>query len=221
VHLAKRITFAAASAVAAVGLAAGTAGIANASAGAPHWGYGSTAVTRIYNASTVPGNGGTWASDSVLRVATIHGGYPVALSNCGETTGVCYAFTATVRDNGGFRADRGALTPNQVVAGKHIKSAVQGSVNGTENFGVFYANAEPNASLVPRFYNGGFFPSPWPQLFFPSGTTITGLSVGPWAENYSAWTRCGFQHWTEASYNSYGDTYGSGNITGCAPPRWW
>jgi hypothetical protein len=211
-HIATRIAIASASAVAIIGLMAGAA---NASVSNPEWGGGSTtATTRIYNVG-IPGNGGNWASDSVQRTATINGGQPVAPSYCGESTGSCYSFTASVRDQGTFRAFDGALTPNQSTAGKRIKSTVAGFVSGHAFFGTFYANARPDAGLVPRFAYHAYYVANWPARFFPSGTTIAGLHLGPWVLDYYAWTNCGFQHWIDASSNGYGDLPRDGNIAGC------
>ena len=212
-HIAKRIIIAAAGAVAATGLMAGAA---SASTSLNPWNPEppGTAVTHIYNNGTVPGFAGPWASSSITRTATVLGGAPVAPSYCGETTGPCYSYTAEVRDQGWFRAIRGALTPNQVVPGRTIKSAVTGYVSGYAPFS-FYATTTPNPSLVPKTYLNAPYTSTWPELFFPSGTTFAGITGIPFTFNYSAWTRCGFQHWTDSSYNDYGDVASAGNITGC------
>lgn len=171
-------------------------------------------MTHIYNDGTVPGYGGNWASDWITRTATVSGGAPVAPSNCGETTGPCYSYTAVVRDQGSFRAIKGALTPNQVVPGRTITSAVTGWVSGYAPFS-FYATGTPDPSLVPTSYLNAPYTTIWPELFFPAGTVFVGVTGIPFSFSYGAWTRCGFQHWTDSSSNDYGDLASDGNITGC------
>jgi hypothetical protein len=220
VHIAKRITLAAVCAVAAIGL---TAGAASASASSHSSGHGwptpgITAATRINNAGTVPGYSGDWASSTVTRVATLHGGQAVAPSNCGLSSGNCYAYTATVTDSGQFHAFKGALTPNQVHPGTHIKSSVNGSVTGSTNFGTFYSPVLAKASLVPSWYVNGFYTTDWPLFFFPYGTDVVGLDASPWSFSYYSFSVCGIQRWTDSSTNDFGDLAKDGNITGCH--RW-
>ena len=215
-HLAKRITLAATSAVVAIGLGAGAA---NASAGSPaggHWPWGgATAVTRIHNVGTVPGYSGNWASSTVTRIATLSGGQTVPAADCGLSAGACYAYNATVRDTGQFRAFKGALTPSQVHPGTRIKSSVTGAVTGLTKFATFYSPVQANAKLVPVWYTNGFYTTDWPLMFFPFGTKVVGLNASPWSFSYVAWTGCGLQRWVDASYNDFGDLAKDGNITGC------
>ena len=213
-QLAKRIIIGAAIAAAATGL---TTGVANASTSLQPW-YppppATIAVTHISNIGTVPGNGGNWASDTLVRRATVAGGNPVAPSYCGETTGWCFSYTAVVRDTGSFTAIRGALAPNQWVKGKRIRSAVSGSVSGIAQY-TFYATTQPHSGLVPKYYLNNTLPTLWPELFFPAGTTFVGVTGTPFTVSYGAWTACGYQRWTESSYNGYGNLPGDGNIVGC------
>ncbi len=218
-NLLKRITITAAGAALATGL---WAGAASASTQGPFPVPNATATTFIFS-NNVPGNGGVWASDAVWRTATVTfaGGFAVAPWNCGwngwGSPPPCFAFTATLRDQGTFRSYRGALTPNQSwpFRGRHIRGVVSGRVNGTAYFGTFYATTFPRASLVPRFAFDEFGSAPtWPELFFPQHTTF-GVNLGPWAVTFSAWTACGFQQWTTASFNHQGNVPFAGNITGC------
>ena len=221
-NLLKRILVTTAGAAMAAGLMAGTADAATTLQPGPvppvPASVTATAYTWVTNPA-VPGNGGTWATDSVLRTATISGGYRVPSSYCGQSHGLpaaCYAYTATLRDKGTFRSYRHALTPNQDRPGRRIFGIVDGSVYGTASFRTFYANATPNASLVPRWSYSGFnAAATWPELFFPHGTSFSGLNINPWSVTYSARTACGPQHWTDASYNGHGNFPWDGNITGC------
>ena len=219
-NLLKRITITAAGAAMATGLIAGTA---SASTHGSFPGPGTTAMTLILT-NNVPGNGGPWAIDSVWRTATVTvaGGFPVSPWHCGWNgwgpPPTCYAFTATLHDQGTFRTNRGALTPNQSWPwhGRHIHGVVTGQVNGIASFGTFYATTFPQSFLVPRFAFDEFGSAPaWPDLFFPKGTTF-GVTLGPWSVTFSAQTFCGFQHWTDASFNDHGNLPSDGNITGCS-----
>ena len=214
-HLTKQVIVATAAAAAAMTLMAGAA---NASAIDSPWGHGSpvVAVTHVTNDGTVPGYGGSWASDSITRTATVSGGTAVAPSYCGDTTGSCYSYTAQVLDLGSFTATSGALTPNQVTPGKTIKSAVWGYVSGYAPFS-FYATGTPDASLVPKTYENGPYLTDWPELFFPYGTTkFVGVTGLPFSFVYGALTPCGLQIWNESSSNDYGNLATDGNIAGCS-----
>lgn len=212
-HLAKRIIIAAAAAAAATALLSGSAG-ASTSLRPGNPGSSGTAVTHIYDNGTVPGSRGTWASAWITRTATISGGTPVAAFRCGEQAGPCYSYTALVRDQGRFRAIRGAPTPNQARPGRTITSAVIGRVNGVTPFS-FFATARPDPGLVPATDRDAAYPAMWPELFFPAGTVFAGLTGIPFSYGYGASTPCGYQHWTFASSSGYGDLPRDGNITGC------
>lgn len=212
-RLVTRTSIAAAGAVAAVGIMAVGASASTVAHYRHYWPV--TATTRIVNRD-VSGNNGNWAKDRGTRTVTIRGGYSVAPSNCGVTTGSCYAYTATLEDEGSFRTISGAFTPNQVVPGLHLKSVVNGSFKGSAQFATFYATTKPNAYLVPRFLSGDANPtSTWPELLFHSGTTFAGLTIAPWSWSYHAFTSCGYQHWTYSSSNGDGNLAGDGNIVGC------
>jgi hypothetical protein len=218
VHFTKSVSIAAVAAAAAVGL---TAGVAGAATGTGADRERTSAVTRINNVNSVPGVSGNWASSQVLRFATVSGGGAAPLADCGIATGSCYSFTASVRDYGAFEATSGALTPNQVVPGKLIRSSVGGSVRGSASFATFFATSLPHARLVPAKFTNGFYTSTWPEMFFAAGTKFTGLTASAWSFTYSAWTVCGYQRWTDSSANGFGDRAGDGNITGCGNVKWW
>lgn len=50
--------------------------------------------------------------------------------HCGPSASRCFAYSAVVKDTGSFRANRFALTPNQFIPGRHIRSVVTGRVDG-------------------------------------------------------------------------------------------
>jgi hypothetical protein len=174
-----------------------------------------TAITRIVNAGTVPGNGGKWASDSFTRTATLTGGERVSPGLCGRSSGTCYGFTAMVSDQGTFRSLAGVLTPNQSAPGKRVLSEVTGSVTGRAVFAIFYATTLPDANLVPSFAANTWTAATWPDAFFPKGSTLTGLDLGPWSLTYTASAPCGGQQWRDSSGDGYGDLPFDGNILGC------
>lgn len=222
-NLLKRITVTAAGAAMATGLMAGAASASTHDPGPPPGPPpGAFAVTYVVT-PFVQGGGGPWASSQVWRNAsvTFTGGTPVAPWHCGwwgyGPPPACFAFTASVRDNGTFTTLRGARTPNQSFfnVGRRIRGVVSGNVYGTVSFGTFYASTFPNSFRVPRFYYDFFGISAlsWPTQFFPFGTTF-GVSPSYWSYTYSAWTRCGFQQWNTNSFTR-GQSFFSGNITGC------
>jgi hypothetical protein len=213
-RLVTRTSIATAGAVAAVGIMAVGASASTVAHYRHYWPV--TATTRIVNRDD-SGNNGNWAKDRFTRTVTVRGGYSVASSNCGVTTGSCYAYTATLGDEGSFRTISSAFTPNQVVPGLHLKSVVNGSFKRSAQFATFYATANPNAHLVPRFLSGDAdSTSTWPELFFPAGTKFAGVTIAPWSRSYHASTSCGYQHWTDASFNGRGNLAGDGNIVGCS-----
>jgi hypothetical protein len=173
-----------------------------------------TATTHVLTQAL--GNGGIWATESVRRTGTVSGGAPVPASFCGTGATRCFAYSAIVQDHGTFRAYRFALTPNQFHPGRHIRSSVTGRVDGVTSFATFFASTAPHAFFVPRFFSGPFFATAsWPKVFFPTGTRFSTLHISSYRVTYSAWTRCGPQRWTDASWNGHGDLPFDGNIRGC------
>jgi hypothetical protein len=161
------------------------------------------------------GGNGNWAEDNFLREARVGTQTAVAASNCGVGATTCYQISgATLTDTDGtFTTIRGAFTPNQGApfTGDHIRDVVDGKMSGTGDFGSFFATALPSASRVPEFNFGANNPSgTWPELFFPPGTTFTGLSEGVFSYTYHA----GAQRWVDSSSDSSGQIPSAGNITG-------
>lgn len=161
------------------------------------------------------GNGGIWATVTVQRTATVSGGAPVLPFHCGPGASRCFAYSAVVKDTGSFRTYRFALTPNQFIPGRHIRSVVTGRVDGSYSF-AFFASTTPNAFIVPRFFSGPFFAvAGWPKLFFPFGTRFSPVLITGYQITYGAWTRCGPQRWINSSANGHGNLPFDGNIRGC------
>ncbi len=218
---------AAAAAVPALAVSAASASLAP----GPHsHSRGLTAVTRMVNRDD-SGGIGNWALDYFTRTLTVTPQGPAALTDCGTTAGACYAFTASLADQGTFRTDRGAYAPNQGAdPGSLIRRTVTGDMNGYGDFATFYATSQPDMRLVPRFNSGDVNPSYlWPELAFPAGTTFTGLNENPWGYFYSARIRVPaapnrwhkrynvvIQRWadTSSTVNADGQGVTAGNITG-------
>ncbi|HEX3188278.1 MAG TPA: hypothetical protein VHS32_22180 [Streptosporangiaceae bacterium] len=111
--------------------------------------------------------------------------------HCGPGASRCLAYSAVVKDTGSFRTYRFALTPNQFIPGRHIRSVVTGRVDGSYSF-AFFASTTPHAFIVPRFFSGPFFAvAGWPKLFFPIGTRFSPVLITCYQITYGAWTGAG------------------------------
>lgn len=182
-----------------------------------------TATTHL-SARADSGGNGNWALDNFTRVASVTSQGRVPSVNCGASyTGPCYAYTASLKDSGRFTTIKGAFTPNQGApyTGTLIASRVKGQFKGYGTFTTFYATAKPKAQLVPKFVVGnppGDESSNWPNLFFPSGTTLVGVNEATFGYFYTAHVRhhhhAGKQHWADTSANGAGQLPADGNITG-------
>jgi hypothetical protein len=117
------------------------------------------------------GNGGVWATVTVHRTATVSGGVPMPPFHCGPSASRCFGYSAVVKDTGSFRAYRFALTPNQFMPGRHIRSVVTGRVDGSYSF-AFFASTAPSAFIVPRSSPGRS--SPWPAGRSCSSPSVPG-----------------------------------------------
>jgi hypothetical protein len=212
VNLLKRTMIVAAGAAMVTGLTVGAAGAAMTARSIPI--FPATAVTQVTDFA-VPGNGGIWAEDSVIRTVTVTFEGLVPKSNCFNHF-PCFSYTASLTDGGSFVSYPNARTPNQHFFGDRIRGIVQGSVSGTGTFGTFYATSVPNSHLVPRQSHSGLIAAAtWPKLFFPHGTFFHDLFINPWSIAYTGWTFCGSQTWTDSSSNGFGNLFGDGNINGC------
>lgn len=196
------------------GLTVGAAGAATTARSEPPPIFPATAVTQVTDFA-VPGNGGVWAEDSVIRTATVTFTGEVNESNCFDHS-PCFSYTASLTDGGSFVSYPNARTPNQHFFGDHIRGIVTGSVYGTGTFDTFYATSVPNSHLVPRQSHSGLIAAAfWPVLFFPRGTIFHDVFINPWSITYTGWTFCGLQTWTDSSSNGFGNLLGDGNINGC------
>src|ERR1039458_5184459 len=70
-----------------------------------------TATTQLRDRPDSGGDNSNWANDRFTRVATITPAGTGTPADCGITTGVCNAYTATLKDSGTFTTIAGALPP--------------------------------------------------------------------------------------------------------------
>lgn len=172
-----------------------------------------TAVTHLVHRGDGGGSGDTWAYDSFTRTAkvTFRGVAPV--TDCLTVSGNCYAFTASMSDQGSFETIAGQQSPN---FGSHpgvlINREVRGELHGYGLFTTFYATAMPKASRVPgHVYGDGYHSYLWPELFFPSSATVNGVNESDYGYYYHAPHH---QSWVDGSFNGDGQLAGDGNISG-------
>jgi hypothetical protein len=85
------------------------------------------------------GDGGVWATVTVPRTATVTGGIPVLPFHCSPGA-IRLVPSVPV-----------ALTPNQFIPGRRIRSVVTGRVGGVYSF-AFFARTAPSAFIVPDQY---------------------------------------------------------------------
>jgi hypothetical protein len=205
---------------------AGSAAMASASTAQPHVRPLTVHARTLITDHQDSGGNGNWANDTIVRDLTI--------TKTGGNT-----YTATVKDTGTFRTDRGAYTPNQgrPYTGRRIRGQVSGPLAGEAHYS-FTASKLPdfrrNAS-VPGFLrgpvSGARTTSLWFEQAFPAGTKFGGPGIGAWSWKYQGptcksvvtvirhhhkvevpvYTR---QHWTDSSANKGGQVPSAGNITG-------
>jgi hypothetical protein len=63
------------------------------------------------------------------------------------------AVTGPASASTAIQSVRFALTPNQFIPGRHIRSVVTGRVDGAYSL-AFFASTGPNTFIVPRFFSG-------------------------------------------------------------------
>ena len=174
------------------------------------------AVTALTHRSDSGGNG-NWAYDSFTRTARVILRGAAPLSACGVVTGHCYAYTASLSDQGSFATVTGAFTPNQGApyTGDTITGKPKGNLHGYGLFGTFFANQLPDTHLVPTKVKGDAHASYlWPTLFFHASAVLAGTgNENDWG--YTYWTTTGHhQQWVDASFNDGGQDPVAGNISG-------
>jgi hypothetical protein len=168
-----------------------------------------TATTHLTNRPDSGYQGNTWADDNLTRTVTIHLVGP-------DATAGLYDYTATLTDAGQADALTGATSPGaQAVP---IKGAPVAQVTGSGTYAFTADTSQFSARNVPSRLSGdaGSTDS-WPEYFFASGTTFTGMGINDWTWTYKDARLC--QQWVDA-YNGTQAT--SGDITGvsaCPPPK--
>lgn len=190
------------------------------------------ALTRIV-ADPDSGGNGNWAYDNFLRSSRVFYQGSAPLADCVAGATVCYAFTATIQDQGVSVLIPGAFAPNQGApfTGQLIRHRGLATMRGYGDFTTFYADAMPSAHLVPHFISGSPDSSAFPGRFFPAGA-VSGLNEATWSYGYllpvrahvlvwSRWlhrwvrvTVTRYQHWTDAYNNDGGQVPAAGQITG-------
>jgi hypothetical protein len=157
------------------------------------------------------GNFGNWAQDNFKRVATIHRGGAVALSNCpGSTTGKCFVWTFVIADSGTFTTEPAgnlAIYNGNAPRTGTLDTQVTGTFAGGTKTGTFFTdqNAAPCtlsgtkcvSSLVPTSENdqdglpqGETTTGNWVEQFFSSGVFNSaanpgGPDLGSWSWTYT------------------------------------
>jgi hypothetical protein len=203
-----------------------TAGAASASAATVH---PLTAKTQITNRLDGGGNG-SWAYDTFNRVLSLQ--YLGKSADPAHATAP-YMYDAQVRDTGTFKDIPGKYTPDQ--GGKDLglilkPNQVTGTMEGSGQWGVFYASSKDARGLVPSHLNGPalntLYPSStWPELAFPQGTVFNGVSEFNYSYEYTVpattVTHNGHKHvykaqtWLDTASNGDGQlSHADGNITG-------
>jgi len=149
-----------------------------------------------------------WAHDTFTRAATITSDHSVPASKCGASATTCRFFTGTLNDVGTFATIAGAKSPN---AGVSISGTLTGAFTGV--VGVeFYADATPNASLVPTTAGNGTSTTDWVKQFFAPGAHFGTVSLTNYTFQYGPTHTC--ELWIDSSSNADGTTASAGDITG-------
>lgn len=174
-------------------------------ADAPVTATGATAVSQ----RDVAGNHGNWAVAQFNRVVTVtrHGQVPAV--NCPTGSVVCWFYTATMVDAGGFSTDPGARSPN---VGGAISGTVMGTLTGGSHI-EFYADVPaPSASSVPGIVTGDTpADAAWMSYFFPTGKFSAPVFLDQ-RVTYTAPRTC--EQWVNSRDNQGGSLPGAGDITG-------
>jgi hypothetical protein len=181
--------------VAAIALGAPVTALFGLTAASAHTlpGGDSSATTHLINRDD-SGAVANWAIDNIWRDGKLREMGIAPAGNCAGNA-PCFEYSLSISDQGTFRTDPFALTPNQSgpFAGEHIKGIVNGQLQGFLQFGDFYSTAKPNTFDVPRTVFGDT-PSTgvWPELFFPHTATLyqgdAPVAPGNITEPYWSWS---------------------------------
>ena len=158
------------------------------------------------------GDNGNWAQDNFTRIATVHRGGAVALSNCpGGTTGHCYVWTFQIADSGTFTTEPAggpaAYNGNAPRTGT-LDLQVTGTMAGGTKTGTFFTDqqaapctvsgAKCVSTSVPAteddqdgLPSGEKTTTNWVEQFFPGGSVFNsaanpgGPDLGGWSWTYT------------------------------------
>ena len=174
-----------------------------------------SSVTKV-NDEAAPGNGSpvSWARLNFFRQATVTLQGPANSFHCNRP-GPCYAYTATLSDNGSLGTIPFSLTPNQsgLFNGHHEASpSVNGTYHGTTNITFYATSAHPvgHPGVGTQHDNGhSDDPTSWVLPFFGPGTHVAGAAVAN--SDYEFATS--HQHWSDHSSDN-GQRPIDGNIDG-------
>jgi hypothetical protein len=190
--------------------------VAGTASAAPYSLTGETAITQL-TARPDSGGNGNWADDSISRYLNIQ------LIGRDPNPARGWDYYATVRDLGTFRTLAGAYTPNQGApyTGHHIVQITTGRIAGQGAY-EFTATSLPQMSLVPSAEPGApattaETTSDWYMQAFPAGTVFGGpglLNTWEWDYTGPSCGPFGTQNWLDAAFNSGGQNFTAGNITG-------
>jgi hypothetical protein len=183
--------------------------------GGPNRPVTASSLTRVTD-EAAPGNGSpvSWARLDFTRLATVKLQGPASGFHCGGPA-PCYAYTATLNDDGTLATIPGSLTPNQSFpyhGHTEANPSVNGSYHGTTDI-TFYAtsNHPTGRPGIGNQNDGGHADNPtgWVLQFFSPGTHVAGATVAD--SDYEFATN--HQHWSDRS-SDHGQGPGDGNIDG-------
>lgn len=187
---------------------------------------GASAVQSIQASTTFtnwPESSG-WANDAFTRTLSLTLQHAAPSAKCGGTP-VCFFYTGTLTDNGGFTTVDGAASPNGSSTDK-IKGAWTGTMVGTADFEFYASSSTFSAANVPVSATGSqksatFNTTDWAEQAFGPGVTFAGgpnLTAYDW--DYNVTVTCGTNASQHEAWNDGinpgddGQGAGDGNITG-------
>lgn len=164
-----------------------------------------TGSTQITNRND-SGHSGNWATDDMLRSATVTRQHASPSAKCGGAD-QCYFYTGEFTDNGTFTTLDGANSPN---AGKPISGTLSGTVTGVQKF-EFYSSDDSPGTVPASSSGNGVSSAQWLGQFFTPGS-VFGMNEISYSYDYTGTGTC--ESWHESNTNNDGQADGAGDITG-------